>query len=218
MEEFCVYLWPDRRIHPVMDPEDLSPVHCELLLQVDLLERHEKMLQHITKEQSTQLLKVCFNLTAVEQKVERDFIDHFVFVYLDDILIFSMNQTDHVKQVRLILQWLLESRLFVKGEKQKFQVQTVSFLGFIVEQGRMRADPAKVRAMVEWPEPKTWKELQRFLGFANFYLRFIRDYCKVVISSVSLLLLKCCFTGLPLLNRPSTVSSSCSPPVMTRLC
>lgn len=149
---------------------------------------------------------------------ERDFIDHFVFVYLDNILIFSKNQADHVKQVRLVLQWLLESRLFVKGEKQKFQVQTVSFLGFIVEQGRMRADPAKVRAMVEWPEPKTRKELQRFLGFANFYLRFIRDYCKVVISSVSLLLLKCCFTGLPLLNRPSTVSSSCSPPVTTRLC
>lgn len=100
----------------------------------------------------------------------------------------------------------------MKGEKHEFDVQTVSFLGFIVEKGRLQADPAKVKAMVEWPKPKTRKELQRFLGFVNFYLRFIRDYCKVLISSVILLLLKCRFTGLPLLNRPLTVSSSCSPP------
>lgn len=67
---------------------------------------------------------------------------YFVFVYLDDILIFSWNQAEHVKDVRLVLQRLLENRLFVKAEKCEFHVQTVSFLGFIIEQGRLKADPA----------------------------------------------------------------------------
>ncbi|KAL4007327.1 hypothetical protein ACER0C_001179 [Sarotherodon galilaeus] len=117
---------------------------------------------------------------AMVNDVLRDFINHFVFVYLDDILIFSKTRAEHVKQVRLVLQRLLENRLFVKGEKCQFHVQSVPFLGFIVEEGQLRADPAKVKAVVEWPEPKTRRELQRFIGFANFYRRFIRDFSKVV--------------------------------------
>lgn len=83
--------------------------------------------------------------------------------------------------MRLLLQRLLENRLFVKVEKCEFHVPTVSFLGFIVKQGQLRGDPAKVRAVVEWPEPKTRKKLQKFLGFANFYRRFIRSFSKVVL-------------------------------------
>ncbi|KAL3968321.1 potassium voltage-gated channel Eag-related subfamily H member 3 [Sarotherodon galilaeus] len=118
--------------------------------------------------------------------VLRDFLNHFVFVYLDDILIFSRSRAEHVKHVRLVLRRLLENRLFCKAEKCEFHASTVSFLGFIIEQGQLRADPAKVKAVLEWPVPGSRKKLQSFLGFSNFYRRFIRDFSKVALPLTQL--------------------------------
>ena len=116
---------------------------------------------------------------ALVNDILRDMLNHFIFVYLDDILIFSRNMEEHVQHVRLVLRRLLENKLFVKAEKCDFHVTSVSFLGFIIEQGQVKTDPAKVQAVAEWPKPTTRKQLQRFLGFANFYRRFIRDYSRV---------------------------------------
>ncbi|KAL4007989.1 hypothetical protein ACER0C_001841 [Sarotherodon galilaeus] len=138
---------------------------------------------------------------AMVNDVLRDFINHFAFVYLDDILIFSKSRAEHIKHVRLVLQRLLANRLFVKGEKCEFHVQSVSFLGFLVEQGRLRADPAKVKAVVEWPEPKNQKAVQKFLGFANFYRRFIRNFSKVVSPLTHLTSPKQQFLWLPAAQR-----------------
>ncbi|KAK7940550.1 hypothetical protein WMY93_003876 [Mugilogobius chulae] len=111
--------------------------------------------------------------------VLRDMLNKFIFVYLDDILIFSQDIHEHVQHVRLVLKRLLENKLFVKAEKCEFHKPKVSFLGFVIEKGRLSADPAKIQAVVEWPTPTSRKLLQRFLGFANFYRRFIRDYSRV---------------------------------------
>lgn len=108
-----------------------------------------------------------------------DFINRFVVVCLDDILIYSGSMEEHISHVRQVLARLLENRLFVKAEKYAFHVDNVSFLGYIIQSGSVKADPEKIRAVEEWPVPKTRKELQWFLGFANFYRRFIRDYSKV---------------------------------------
>ena len=108
-----------------------------------------------------------------------DFINRFVVVYLDDILIYSGSMEEHISHVCQVLTRLLENRLFVKAEKCDFHVDTVSFLGYIMQSGSIKPDPEKIRAVEEWPVPKSRKELQRFLGFANFYRRFIRDYSKV---------------------------------------
>lgn len=116
---------------------------------------------------------------ALINDVLRDMLNRLVFVYLDDILIFSRDLEEHVQHVRLVLRRLLENRLFVKAEKCEFHVTSVSFLGFVVEKGQLKADPAKVQAVAEWPSPSTRKQLQRFLGFANFYRRFIRNYSQV---------------------------------------
>ena len=111
--------------------------------------------------------------------VLRDFLNLFVFVYLDDILIYSRTLSEHRHHVRLVLQRLLENRLFVKAEKCEFHKPSVTFLGLILEGGRVRSDPEKIRAVLEWPEPENRRELQRFLGFANFYRRFIRGYSQI---------------------------------------
>ncbi|KAL2095578.1 hypothetical protein ACEWY4_007726 [Coilia grayii] len=111
--------------------------------------------------------------------VLRDMLDRFVFVYLDDILIFSKDLEEHKQHVRLVLRRLLENSLFVKAEKCEFHAKSVAFLGYIVAEGAIQMDPTKVSAVTSWPVPKNRKQLQQFLGFANFYRRFIRNYSSV---------------------------------------
>ena len=111
--------------------------------------------------------------------VLRDFLNRSVFVYIDDILIFSRNKEEHVHHVRQVLQRLLENKLYVKAEKCEFSATSVSFLGYIIESGQVRTCPEKIKAVADWTVPGTRKKLQQFLGFANFYRRFIRDYSRV---------------------------------------
>lgn len=105
------------------------------------------------------------------------------FVYLEDI--FSKSQSEHETHIRQVLQRLLKNRLFIKGEKCEFHVSTVTFLGYIIDRGNLRPDPAKVKAVVEWPKPPNLLQLQRFLGFANFYRRFIQDFSRVAYLSLN---------------------------------
>lgn len=92
-----------------------------------------------------------------------DMLGRFVFVYLDDILIFSQNLKGHVQHVRLVLQRLLKNRLYVKAEKCKFHTFSVDFLSFIIECGHVRAHPSKVREVTDWPVLESRTHLQRFL-------------------------------------------------------
>ena len=94
---------------------------------------------------------------ALVNDVLRDVLNRFVFVYLDDILIFSQSLEEHQEHVRLVLQRLLENKLYVKAEKCEFHARKVSFLGFIVGEGQLQTDPEKVRAVAEWPVPENTK-------------------------------------------------------------
>uniref|UniRef100_A0A8P4FYW6 Gypsy retrotransposon integrase-like protein 1 n=1 Tax=Dicentrarchus labrax TaxID=13489 RepID=A0A8P4FYW6_DICLA len=134
---------------------------------------------------------------AMVNDVLRDMLNRFLFVYLDDLLIFSQSQEEHVQHVRQVLQRLLENKLYVKAEKCEFHVTSVSFLGFIIERGQVKADPAKIQAVADWPRPTTRKQLQRFLGFANFYRRFIRNYSKVAAPLTKLASVKAPFAWSP---------------------
>ena len=109
----------------------------------------------------------------------QDFLNTFVMVYLDDILVFSKTPMEHARHVRQVLQRLLENRLFVKAEKCVFSTNSVEFLGHILAEGRVRADPKKIRAVEEWLRPTGRTQLRRFLGFSNFYRRFIRGFSRV---------------------------------------
>ena len=124
------------------------------------------------------------NAPAVFQSLVNDvlrgLLNHSVFVYIDDILIFSRSVEEHRVHVRQVLQRLLENRLYLKAEKCKFHVPSISFLGYIIGQGQIEMDPSKVYAVAKWPSPPTRKKLQQFLEFSHFYRRFIRGYSQVV--------------------------------------
>lgn len=123
---------------------------------------------------------------ALVNDVLRDMLNVFVFVYLDDILIFSPSIEIHVQHVRRVLQRLLENKLFVKAEKCKFHANSISFLGSVISAEGVSMDLDKVRAVTEWPVPDSRVALQRFLGFANFYRRFIHNYSQIVAPLTSL--------------------------------
>jgi len=112
-------------------------------------------------------------------EVLREFLNVFLFVYLDDILIFSPDSESHVNYVRQVLQKLLENQLYVKAEKCEFLAEKVSFLGYIISPNQIQMDPTKVSAVSKWPTPDSRKKVQQFLGFANFYRKFIRNFSSV---------------------------------------
>lgn len=108
---------------------------------------------------------------ALINDVLRDMPDKFVFVYLDDILVFSRKKKEYVIHVGQVLQRLFENKLFAKASKCEFHDSTV---GSIIERGQLKPDPDKNQAVLDWPVPTNHKQLQRVLGFC-FFLIFINS-------------------------------------------
>jgi len=110
----------------------------------------------------------------------------YVIVYMDDILIFSTTLEEYRNALKEVLEILWRNKLCVKLDKCEFHQNEVEFLGFIVGNGKIRMDPGKVAAVREWKSPTTKKELQTFLGSANFYQKFIKNFVE---DSLNLILL-----------------------------
>ncbi|KAI2644120.1 Transposon Tf2-8 polyprotein [Labeo rohita] len=120
-------------------------------------------------------------------KVFREFLHQFVVVYIDDILIYFRNQAEHRQHVRQVLQVLRQHHLYLKLEKCELHQPEVQFLGYNISPEGVHMNHDKVLAIQKWPQPNTIKELQRFLGFTNFYCRFIKDYSSITSPLTSLL-------------------------------
>ncbi len=103
-----------------------------------------------------------------------------VTIYLNDILIFSKDLYKHWQIMKHVLQCLHENKLFLKAEKCEFEVLEMEYLGVIISKNSICMDPVKITRIAEWPTPWQKKELQSFLGFTNFYQKFIKMYSKVV--------------------------------------
>ena len=97
-----------------------------------------------------------------------DMLDVCVVVYLDDILIYSSDKKTHTKQVKEVLRRLWKHKLYAKPEKYEFHKEKVEYLGYILTQDGLFMDPTKVKVLQDWPEPRKVREVQCFLGFANF--------------------------------------------------
>ncbi|KAE8216955.1 hypothetical protein CF319_g8841, partial [Tilletia indica] len=117
----------------------------------------------------------------------RDLQGVIVVIYLDDILIFSKNREDHTKHVQQVLERLRSAQLYAKPEKCSFFQESVEFLGYKISASGVEMVTDKVDSVLSWPEPKTVKDLQSFLGFANFYRRFIWKYSQVTSPLTALL-------------------------------
>jgi hypothetical protein len=108
------------------------------------------------------------------------YLDVFITAYLDDIIIYSDNLKDYRDHVHKVLEALSEAGLHLKPEKCEFHRQEVKYLGFIISTSGTKMDLAKVATVQEWPEPRNVKDVQSFLGFANFYRRFVKSYSQIV--------------------------------------
>ena len=115
------------------------------------------------------------------------YLDDFCVVYLDDILIYSKSEKEHRYHVSKVLERLRRYKLYAKLSKCQFAVATVEFLGFVLSPEGVAMEKSRVETVEDWPQPKTFRELQVFLGFANFYRRFIRNYSRIAAPLTNLL-------------------------------
>jgi len=106
-------------------------------------------------------------------------LDVCVIVYLDDILVFSKNDADHEKHVRQVLQRLRENKLYARPSKCTFFTDTIEYLGHVIGADGIKPNPSLVKAIVTFQQPRTLKELQSFLGLANYYRKFIENYSRI---------------------------------------
>nr|XP_043612818.1 uncharacterized mitochondrial protein AtMg00860-like [Erigeron canadensis] len=114
-------------------------------------------------------------------RICRPYLDKFVIVFIDDILIYSRSKDEHEKHLRIILQLLRDEKLYAKFSKCEFWLRQVQFLGHIVNEEGIHVDPAKIEAIKIWETPKTPTEVHSFLGLAGYYRRFIQGFSKIVV-------------------------------------
>ena len=117
------------------------------------------------------------------------YLDQFVVVFIDDILVYSKDAHEHEHHLRIVLQTLRENQLFAKLSKCDFWLKEVSFLGHIVSAEGIRVDPVKIEAIVNWKPPRNVTEVRSFLGLAGYYRRFVQGF-SVIASSLTRLLRK----------------------------
>ena len=111
----------------------------------------------------------------------RDYLNKFVLVYLDDIIVYSNSLEEHEQHLRLALKKLRDQRLFVKLSKSEFCLEEVVFLGHHVGKNGLRVMEDKIEAIQKWPVPTSLKELRAFLGLTGYYRRFVKEYSKIAL-------------------------------------
>ena len=120
------------------------------------------------------------------KRVLKDFLDQFVIVFIDDILVYSQSKTEHEQHLRLVLQRLREHRLYAKFSKCEFWLPQVTFLGHIVSKEGILVDPSKIEAVRDWPRPSNVPEVRSFLGLAGYYRRFVEGFSRIATTLTEL--------------------------------
>ena len=111
--------------------------------------------------------------------VFRPFLDRFVIVFIEDIMVYSRSEEEHAMHLRYVLQTLREHQLFTKFSKCEFWLDQVAFLGHVVSKDGIQVDPKKIEAVTEWLRPTIVTEVKSFLGLAVYYRRFVKDFSKI---------------------------------------
>ncbi|GKE16171.1 putative reverse transcriptase domain-containing protein [Tanacetum coccineum] len=116
----------------------------------------------------------------------KPYLDKFVIVFIDDILIYSKTKEEHKVYLKLVLELLRKEKLYSKFSKCEFWLQEVHFLGHMVNQSGTHVDPSKIEAVRNWKAPSTPSEVRSFLGLAGYYRRFIANFSKIAKPLTSL--------------------------------
>ncbi|MBW0508039.1 hypothetical protein O181_047754 [Austropuccinia psidii MF-1] len=168
-------------------------LHCAYNL-LRIKEGDEHLTCFRTKYGSFEYLVMLFGLTNAPASFQnlvngifQDLLDVYAVVYLDDIMVFSKSEEEHVTNVSTVLSRLRANNLFAKASKCLFHVSSVEYLGYVVSPEVLKMDQANVQQIFNWPPPRNLKALQSFLGFANFYHRFIKNYSKKISQLTSFL-------------------------------
>ncbi|KAG9186916.1 hypothetical protein G6011_01003 [Alternaria panax] len=157
--------------------------------RIRIKEGHEWMTAFKTKYGLFEYTVMPFGLTnapatfqSVINNALHEYLGIFATAYLDDVLVYSRGSLEeHVEHVKKVLRKLREYKLYLQPGKCEFHVKETEFLGFIVSTEGVKMNPKKISAVQEWPTPKTVKDVQSFLGFANYYRKFIKDYSKITV-------------------------------------
>jgi hypothetical protein len=183
--------------HPIPRLDDMLDELCGSIIftKIDLRSGYHQIRMKLGDEWKTafktefglyEWLVMPFNLTnapstfmRLMNEVLRDFIGRFVVVYFDDILSYSKSLDEHMDHLRAVFNTLRDARLFANLEKCIFCTDRVSFLGYVVTPQGIEADETKIEAIKSWPTPQSITQVRSFLGLANFYRRFVKDFSTI---------------------------------------
>ncbi|GKB81046.1 putative nucleotidyltransferase, ribonuclease H [Tanacetum coccineum] len=128
--------------------------------------------------------------SKIDLRVYRPYLDKFVIVFIDDILIYSKTQEEHVEHLRLVLKLLKKEKLYAKFSKCEFWLREVQFLRHVINGNGIHVDPSKIEVVKNWKAPRTPTGVRSFLGLAGYYRRFIENFSKIA-KSLTILTQKC---------------------------
>ena len=112
-------------------------------------------------------------------QVFSQYLDQFVIVFIDDILIYSKSDRENAEHLRIVLQTLQQEQLHAKQSKCKFWLDCIAFLGHMISEEGISVDPSKIQAVKDWPIPRIVTEIKSFIGLAGYYRRFVQDFSKI---------------------------------------
>ncbi|GKG08080.1 putative reverse transcriptase domain-containing protein, partial [Tanacetum coccineum] len=119
-------------------------------------------------------------------RVCKPYMDKFVIVFIDDILIYSKDEKEHEEHLKAILELLKKEQLYAKFSKCEFWIPKVQFLSHVIDSRGIHVDPAKIKIIKDWASSRTPTEIRQFLGLAGYYRRFIEGFLKIAKSMTKL--------------------------------